>query len=80
MRAHHGLAWFPFFSEAGETRWEPNPTYSSSQLVCKKASHYPELDLSSDIPIYEQFCLSPASVQWVSDPARFSVLWPHFQP
>jgi glucose-6-phosphate isomerase, archaeal len=80
MRAHHGLAWFPLLDARGNINWEPNSNYSPSQLQRQKARDYPELGLSYSIPIYEYLHLGPEGIQWVSDPARLSHLWPHFEP
>jgi glucose-6-phosphate isomerase, archaeal len=80
MRAHHGLAWFPLVSRGSEIRWERNPRYSPSHLAVRDARDYPELDVSSAVPIYECFRRAPESVQWVSEPARFAELWPQFEP
>jgi len=80
MRAHHGLAWFPLVSGDGEIRWEANPNYLPSHLKTRKARDYPELGLSSAIPIYECFRRYPESVQWVSEPARAAHLWKQFEP
>ena len=80
MRAHHGLAWFPLVASDGQIKWEPNPRYSFSKLSVRNSRDYPELDVPSATPIYECFRRSPESVQWVSDPARFEDLWPHFEP
>jgi glucose-6-phosphate isomerase len=80
MRAHHGLAWFPVMSVDGEIRWEANPNYSVSQLQHRKARAYPELGLSSKMPIYEYFRRDPESIQWVSNPGKLSHLWPKFEP
>jgi glucose-6-phosphate isomerase len=80
VRAHGGLAWFPLLSEEGDIFWQPNPRYQITSLTQRKARLYPELGLSEDAPIYEQFARNPDSVQWVSDPARFAELWPTFQP
>ena len=80
MRAHHGLAWFPRLVASGEITWEANPNYSASQLQQRKARAYPELGLSPERAIYENLRRDPESIQWVSDPARFRELWPHFEP
>jgi len=80
MRAHHGLAWFPLMSAGGEIGWEANANYSLSKLQRRKARAYPELGLSSAMPIYEYLRQDPESIQWVSDPARLSHLWPQFEP
>jgi glucose-6-phosphate isomerase len=80
MRAHHGLAWFPVFGAGGEIHWDANPNYLASTFERRKARNYPELGLSTTLPIYESFRLHPESVQWVSDPERFTALWRDFQP
>jgi glucose-6-phosphate isomerase len=79
VRAHHGLAWFPIVA-GNAIRWEANPHYQPSELAVRKARSYPELQLNSQRPIYEQFAANPESVQWVSDPARLTELWPSFEP
>lgn len=80
MRAHHGLAWFPLIDRRGGIEWEANPNYLASKLQPRKARAYPELGLSAGIPIYEHLHCAPDAIQWVSDPARLSELWPHFEP
>jgi glucose-6-phosphate isomerase len=80
MRAHHGLAWYPLLEKNGEIRWKANPSYSPSKIETRRARAYPELELSPARPIYELFRENPDSVQWVSDPARLSSLWPNFEP
>jgi len=79
FRAHHGLAWFPILDGRRKIRWEPNPSYRSSDLSIRGARAYPELGLEPSIPIYEQFAKDPDSVQWVSEPARVANLWPNFE-
>lgn len=80
VRAYRGLAWFPLIDANGGIRWEANPNYSVSQLQRRKARDYPELHLSARIPIYEYLHCGPEAIQWVSDPARLSHLWPQFEP
>ena len=80
MRAHRGLALFPLFTATSEIQWEANKNYSSSTLRRRKARAYPEFGLSLAIPIYEYLRQDPEAIQWVSDPGRFSLLWPHFEP
>ena len=63
-----------------ENQWDANPNYLASTLGRRKARNYPELGLSTTLPIYESFRLHPESVQWVSDPERFTALWRDFQP
>lgn len=80
IRARGGLAWFPLFHGDGAISWEPNHRYGRSELVRRAARQYPELGLRNSMPVYEQFAYDPERVQWVSDPARFSDLWPEFEP
>jgi glucose-6-phosphate isomerase, archaeal len=79
VRAHHGLAWFPIIAE-NAIRWEANSHYRPSELTVRKARSYSELQVDPKTPIYEQFAANPERVQWVSDPARFTELWPGFEP
>lgn len=78
IRARGGLAWFPIIAE-GKIRWERNARYEESQINIRSARAYPELGLDPALPIYEQFARDPETVQWVSDPARFSDLWSDFE-
>ncbi len=80
MRAHHGLAWYPLLDENGGIGWKANPSYSTSKIETRRARAYPELGMPTSQPIYELFRENPDSVQWVSDPARLSSLWPNFEP
>jgi glucose-6-phosphate isomerase len=79
IRAHHGLAWFPVLDSEWNIRWEPNPSYRSSELSIRSARGYPELGLDPNTPIYEQFAANPESVQWVSQPASVATVWPAFE-
>ena len=79
VRAHGGLAWFPFLDAESKIHWQPNSKYSSSKLCVREPRVYAELGLSA-APLYEQFIADPGSVQWVSDPGRLSQLWNHFEP
>lgn len=80
IRSHGGLAWFPVLNGDSKIRWEPNPSYESSQIAVRSARGYPELGLRPRVPIYEQFAADPESVQWVADPVRFEPLWRDFEP
>jgi glucose-6-phosphate isomerase len=79
IRAHHGLAWFPVLDAERNINWEPNPSYRSSELRLRSTRAYPELGLDRSTPIYEQFAANPDSVQWVSQPALVSPVWPAFE-
>lgn len=79
IRAHHGLAWFPVLDDRHNIRWEPNPSYRTSDLAIRGSRTYPELSLHAHMPIYEQFATDPDSIQWVSEPARTAEVWPAFE-
>jgi hypothetical protein len=85
LKRRHRLAWF-FICSRGpqalsgrvENQWDANPNYLPSTLGRRKARNYPELGLSTTLPIYESFRLHSESVQ--CDPERFTALWHDFQP
>jgi len=79
IRAHHGLAWFPVLDADGNIRWEPNPSYRSSDLSIRSPRVYSELGLDPNVPMYEQFATDPESVQWVSQPASVESAWLDFE-
>ena len=80
VRARGGLAYFPRLAADGRLEWQGNPRYRAPGLVARRARGYPELGLVAGEPIYATFVRDPASVQWVSDPARVAGLWPGFEP
>lgn len=80
VRRHSGLAWFPALDEKGTIRWLPNPAYTHSELTVHAARKYPELNISAELSLYQQFLSDPESVMWVSDPARKRSLWSSFTP
>jgi glucose-6-phosphate isomerase, archaeal len=80
IRARHGLAWFPVLDPEGKIRWEPNPNYRLSDVSQRSARAYPELGLTHELPIYEQFARNPDAVQWVSEPSLAKALWHNFEP
>ncbi len=80
IRARGGLAWFPIFNPDSTIRWEQNSAYRNPELSLREARPYPELNVNGNVPIYEQFAADPDSVQWVSEPAQKSDLWPKFEP
>jgi glucose-6-phosphate isomerase len=80
VRAHHGLAWFPMLTAADEIAWEPNPTYSKSEIELRRPRPYPELGLDINRSLYRQFVENPDSVMFVADPQRAADCWPTFIP
>ncbi|MBS1806084.1 MAG: glucose-6-phosphate isomerase [Acidobacteria bacterium] len=79
VRAHGGLAWFPVLGD-NEISWRPNRRYKESALQARSCRAYPELGLDMNIPVYRQYQNNPEALQWISDPERFSSLWPLFEP
>jgi len=79
VRAHGGLAWFPFVS-GGQIAWRSNPRYALSELQQSTPRAYPELGLKRDTPIYKRYEQDPDAVQWISEPARLAELWKTFKP
>jgi glucose-6-phosphate isomerase len=65
VRRRGGLAWFPMVDEKECVKWEPNPAYTTSRLIKKQPREYPELGVLREVSIYEQFSLSPETIQWV---------------
>jgi glucose-6-phosphate isomerase len=80
VRAHGGLAWFPFFDKEEKIRWQPNPRYSNSQLSINQAHDYAELNLIGSKSIYQRFAENPYSLQWISEPSKHDSLWSSFVP
>ena len=54
--------------------------YRSSEVSQRSARAYPELGLTPQLPIYEQFASNPDAVQWVSEPGLAEELWRDFEP
>jgi glucose-6-phosphate isomerase len=79
VRSHGGLAWFPLVRD-GRIEWQANPRYRKSTLSVRSPRSYPELGLDATVPIYQQYQRNPEAVQWISDPARMSALWPTLEP
>jgi glucose-6-phosphate isomerase, archaeal len=80
VRKHGGLAWFPLLDDDDHIQWRPNPSYSNSELTRHSARDYPELELSSELSLYEQFVQNPDSLMYVPEPARKSDVWRTFIP
>lgn len=80
LRGRGGLSWFARLDANSDIEWHRNRRYGSSSLTMHTGRSYEEFGIAAGVPIYEQFARDPERVQWVSDPARFSSLWPDFQP
>jgi glucose-6-phosphate isomerase len=80
VRKHGGLAWFPVLDSDNRIHWRPNPSYRASELTSHAARTYPELELSPDLSLYEQFVREPDSFMYVSEPSRKENIWRKFVP
>lgn len=79
VRAHNGIAWFPFM-ENGDISWKANPAYLPSNLVCKRPSPHPELGIVPGEPIYKTFEKNPETFKYVVDPSLKSEVWINYIP
>lgn len=80
VRRHGGIAWFPLLGEDGALRWERNPAYGPSELVCKPPQDYAALGLGKGEPIYRQFQRDHDRFCFVSDPRLALDVWRGFEP
>ena len=80
VRAHKGIAWFPLFDADGKLRWESNPYYTESELICKSPEQYPELGIIRGKSIYSTFEQNPETFLYVPHPQYKEELWHNFIP
>ncbi len=80
VRRRRGLAWYAQLTSNGQLEWQPNPRYVRRELMVGRPRDYAELGLDHRLPIYAQFEAAPSSVEWVSDPARYTQQWKTFTP
>jgi glucose-6-phosphate isomerase len=80
VRARRGFAWYALLNNRGQLEWQRNPRYASRELIIGLPDSYQKLSLQKGVPIYTQFERNPETVQWVSEPARMSSVWPDFIP
>ena len=69
VRAHGGIAWFPYFDDSLTLRWKANPKYEPSELVIKTAQDHPDLGIVRGEPIYRTFEKDPSAFAYVVDPS-----------
>jgi glucose-6-phosphate isomerase len=80
VRAHKGVAWFPLFDDNGKLKWEPNPHYTQSELICKSPEQHPELGIVPGEAIYSTFEQNPDAFLYVPYPKRQENVWKNFIP
>ena len=64
----------------GEIRWQPNPAYEPSELICKRPDDHPELGIVKGEPIYRTFEKNPETFAYVVDPSLKKEAWIDFIP
>ena len=80
VRTHKGIAWFPLLGSDGKLKWEPNPHYSHSELICKSPKQHPELGIVPGQSIYTTFEHNPDTFLYVPYPQRKENVWHNFIP
>ena len=80
VRAHGGLAFFPFIGRDNSLSWIANETYEAGQLVSKQPRVYSEFQIVKGTPIYVQYEQSPGLFDFVPGPANTEELWNDFSP
>lgn len=80
VKAHKGIAWFPLFDANGILKWESNPNYKKSELVCKSPEQHPELGIVPGEAIYSTFERDPDTFLYVPYPQRKKEIWQNFIP
>ena len=78
VRAHKGIAWFPVYGEDGSLRWQPNPAYRPSRLICKSPGAHPDLGIVEGESIYRTFEKNPEAFAYVANPALKD--WKNYVP
>lgn len=71
VRAHGGVAFFPYFGAAGQLLWKKNPRYTHAKLHHMWTPDYSSLDIAKGIPIYTQYENNPGLFDFVTHPAQF---------
>ena len=70
IRAHHGIAHFPVYDEAGKLTWQANPAYASSTLKHLSARSYEAIGLRKGVSIYQQYQEKRDLFDFVPHPTR----------
>ena len=80
VRAHGGLAFFPFVKEGNQIVWENNNKYHGQELIIKSPRFYEEFGLEPGVPIYTQFENNPEKFRFVPRPDLYANKWVGFIP
>ena len=79
VRAHKGIAWFPFIAEDKSIVWKQNENYNFSKLSIENACSYDEFSLEKGKPIYTQFEENNQKFLFVTRPDLFQAEWEKFK-
>lgn len=71
IRAHGGIAFFPYYASSNELSWKRNETYSDAVLHHISAPDYSALGLVKGVPIYTQYENNPDLFRFVADPSLY---------
>jgi len=80
VRKHKGIAWYPYFEDNGELKWQANECYSDSSLICKSPEPYSVLGITNAKSIYELFEDDPDTFSFVPFPQHKEKCWIDFVP
>lgn len=80
VRAHRGVAFFPFVNEDSDIIWKQNEKYVNKKLIEKSPRIYKEFGLEPGKPIYTQFEENQEKFLFVPRPDLFKEHWKEFVP
>ncbi len=80
VRAHGGVAFFPFVDNESDIIWRPNNMYINLILIEKSPRIYSEFGLEPGKPIYTQFEEDMNKFIFVPRPDLFEEQWQKFEP
>lgn len=80
VRAHGGLAYFPFVQGEHQILWKKNEKYQADQIIEKSPRIYREFGLEPGVPIYTQFEEDMDKFLFVPRPDLFAEKWEGFVP
>jgi len=80
VRAHGGLAYFPFVDGEHEIIWKKNDRYSDQKLIEKSPRIYREFGLAEGKPLYTQFEEDMDKFLFVPRPDLHKEKWVDFMP
>lgn len=79
VRAHGGIAYFPYVEDGG-IRWRENPAYRCHGLTERGPREYTEFGIRRGVPVYAQFREQRDRFDFVTRPQDYQHLWEGFRP